>query len=119
MSVGTPRIIQARPIQAPLAAKSETTPNVAPDAALSDTASKRGAPPKDSAFIQHAFLLGARRSGVLVELVLESGRVITGRIAGFDTFTIAVEVDGRKILVFKHTISTLEEICPQTTTTMS
>jgi RNA chaperone Hfq len=92
--------------QQPLSAPLKPAPPVAPVSAKQDVPP---AIPKDPHFVQSGFLSAARRSGAVMEFVLNSGRTVTGRVVSFDQFSIAVEVGGRTKLLYKHGIETMEE----------
>lgn len=60
-----------------------------------------------SAAIQDEFFLRAKREGGVVTLFLTNGKKLTGRIKGFDRFTIILESHRIDQLIFKHAISTV------------
>ena len=60
-----------------------------------------------SAVIQDEFFLRAKREGGVVTIFLTSGKKLTGRIKGFDKFTVVLEAHRIDQLIFKHAISTV------------
>lgn len=60
-----------------------------------------------SAAIQDEFFLRAKREGGVVTIFLTSGKKLTGRIRGFDRFTLILESHRIDQLIFKHAISTV------------
>jgi host factor-I protein len=60
--------------------------------------------------IQDAFLNTARRERMSINVALMNGSVITGRIKSFDKFSILLDDNGRDLLIFKHSVSTLSQV---------
>ena len=60
-----------------------------------------------SAALQDEFFHRARRDGGIVTIFLTSGKKLTGRLKGFDRFTIVLESHRVDQLIFKHAISTV------------
>lgn len=112
MSVGASRIIQARPIQPPLASNQA---NPAPPTGLPQQKLDADSSPAKSRsphFIQNGFLEAARKSQDLLQFDLVNRRPISGRVAGYDQFTILLmQEDGRKVLLCKHGIVCVEQAC--------
>ena len=57
--------------------------------------------------LQDAFLAGARRANLFVTVFLMNGFQMHGVVAGFDSFTVVLNSDGKQQLIYKHAISTL------------
>jgi|SRR5579884_1671956 len=98
-------INEVRP-QRPLSPPVKAAAPVAPAPAKPDAPPGK---PKDPHFLQGGFLSAARRSGAVMEFTLNSGRTVTGRVSAFDQFSIAVEVQGRTKLLYKHGIECIDE----------
>ena len=62
-----------------------------------------------TAKLQDLFLARARRSQSPVTMFLMNGFQMRGTIAGFDSFTVILNSDGKQNLIYKHAIST---VCP-------
>ncbi|MBY6275527.1 RNA chaperone Hfq [Symbiobacterium thermophilum] len=67
---------------------------------------------KASASLQDGFLNLLRRENIPATIYLVNGYQLKGYIRGFDNFTVAVEVDGRVQLVYKHALSTITPARP-------
>ncbi len=57
--------------------------------------------------LQDLFLNQLRRQGVPVTLYLVNGFQLRGTIKAFDNFTVALDSEGKQMLVYKHAISTI------------
>ncbi|HKM39312.1 MAG TPA: RNA chaperone Hfq [bacterium] len=57
--------------------------------------------------LQDIFLNQARKDSIPCTVYLVNGFQIRGLIRGFDNFTVALESDGKQMLVYKHAISTI------------
>ena len=57
--------------------------------------------------LQDIFLNGARKSKVPVTIYLTNGFQLKGYVKGFDSFTIVLDSDGKQMLVYKHSITTI------------
>ena len=58
--------------------------------------------------IQDQFLSSAKTEGVPVSIYVTNGYLINeARILGFDNYAVLVEADGKKMLIYKHAISTM------------
>ena len=57
--------------------------------------------------LQDSFLNQVRRDELQVTVFLMNGFQMHGVITGFDSYTIALESDGRPQLIYKHAISTI------------
>src|SRR5262245_24964456 len=57
--------------------------------------------------LQDEFLQRARRDGKLVAIYLVGGVKLSGRVKGFDRFTVLLESKDQEQLIFKHAISTV------------
>ncbi len=63
--------------------------------------------------LQDAFLNQLRKGRVPVNVYLVNGVKLTGRIGGFDNFTVVLTSETGQQLVFKHAISSVSPIRPQ------
>ncbi|MGQ9898053.1 MAG: RNA chaperone Hfq [Acidobacteriota bacterium] len=57
--------------------------------------------------LQDNFLNQVRRERALVAIYLVSGVKLTGRIRGFDKYSVILEAGQQEQLIFKHAISTI------------
>lgn len=57
--------------------------------------------------IQDVFLNFSRKNRTAVTIFLVNGFQLKGYVAGFDSFTVVLEVDSKQNLVYKHAISTI------------
>ena len=57
--------------------------------------------------LQNDFFNQARRDRARVTVFLNSGKKLTGRIKGFDRFTIILDGPGGEQMIFKHAIATV------------
>jgi len=57
--------------------------------------------------LQDMFLNQARKDSIPSTVYLVNGFQIRGLIRGFDNFTVALESEGKQMLVYKHAISTI------------
>jgi len=62
---------------------------------------------KSSQNLQDNFLNMARRDRIGVTIYLMSGVKLTGRIRGFDKYSVILESGHQEQLIFKHAISTV------------
>lgn len=62
---------------------------------------------KKIANLQDLFLLTARRTHAPVTVFLVNGFQMRGTIAGYDSFVVLLEGDGRQQMLYKHAISTI------------
>lgn len=63
---------------------------------------------EDRQNIQDRFLNAARKAECPVSIYVTNGYLINhARIAGFDSYAVLVESDGKQMLVYKHAISTI------------
>lgn len=58
--------------------------------------------------LQDGFLNNARRDNGVVRIVLLDGSRLTGRLRGFDNFTLVVDDRETQHLVYKHAIAQIE-----------
>ena len=65
---------------------------------------------KKIANLQDLFLLSARRNRMSVTVFLVNGFQMRGVIAGFDSFVVILESDGKQQMLYKHAISTIVPI---------
>ncbi len=59
--------------------------------------------------IQDSFLFASLKEARVLAFGLVSGKAIKGRIIRFDRYTMIVESDGRKTLIYKHAIVAITE----------
>ncbi len=57
--------------------------------------------------LQDEFLLQLKKERQVTTIYLMNGYKISGKIKGFDRFTVVVDNNGQEIMVFKHAISTI------------
>lgn len=62
---------------------------------------------KQSNNIQDIFLNNARKSKTLVSIHLVNGFQLRGVVKGFDNFTVILDSEGKQMLVYKHSITTI------------
>lgn len=60
--------------------------------------------------LQDTFLNHARRDRATVAIYLMSGVKLTGRIRGFDKYSVILESGNQEQMIFKHAISTVSII---------
>ena len=57
--------------------------------------------------IQDEFLYTLRKERQTITVYLMNGYKLSGKIKGFDRFTVVLENNGQEIMIFKHAISTI------------
>ena len=57
--------------------------------------------------LQDIFLNNARKNKVQVIIYLTNGFQLRGYIKGFDNFTVILDSDGKQVLIYKHSITTI------------
>lgn len=62
---------------------------------------------KKTANLQDLFLMMARREHAPVTVFLVNGFQMRGTIAGYDSFVVLLEGDGKQQMLYKHAISTI------------
>ena len=62
---------------------------------------------KQSVNYQDLFLSQARRDRVPLVVFLVNGFQMRGVLAGFDSFVILLNTDGKQQMVYKHAVSTI------------
>ena len=67
---------------------------------------------KQSNNIQDIFLNNARKSKTLVSIYLVNGFQLRGFVKGFDNFTVILDCEGTQMLVYKHSITTINPSKP-------
>jgi len=67
---------------------------------------------KGQANLQDGFLNLLRKENIPVTVFLVNGYQLKGQIRGFDSFTVAVEGEGKIQLVYKHALSTITPMRP-------
>ena len=67
---------------------------------------------KSSNNLQDIFLNNARKSKVLLTIHLMNGFQLKGLVKGFDSFTVILDCDGKQMMIYKHSISTITPSTP-------
>ncbi|MCI9069891.1 MAG: RNA chaperone Hfq [Clostridium sp.] len=67
---------------------------------------------KQSNNIQDIFLNNARKNKTLVSIYLINGFHLKGLVKGFDNFTVILDCEGKQMLVYKHSITTINPSKP-------
>lgn len=67
---------------------------------------------KNTNNLQDIFLNNARKSKVLLTIHLMNGFQLKGFVKGFDSFTVILDCDGKQMMIYKHSISTISPIKP-------
>ena len=62
---------------------------------------------KQSNNIQDIFLNNARKSKTAVSIYLVNGFQLRGIVKGFDSFTVILDSEGKQMLIYKHSITTI------------
>lgn len=62
---------------------------------------------KQAQNLQDSFLNQARRDKLIVTIYLLSGVKLTGKIKGFDKYSVLLDSGNQEQLIFKHAISTV------------
>ena len=62
--------------------------------------------------LQDLFLASARRDHIPLTIFLVNGFQLRGTIAGFDSFTVILDSEGKQNLIYKHAISTITPFRP-------
>lgn len=57
--------------------------------------------------LQDEFLYALKKERQSATVYLMNGYKLSGRIKGFDKFTVVLDSNGQEIMVFKHAISTI------------
>ncbi|HCW53141.1 MAG TPA: RNA chaperone Hfq [Clostridium sp.] len=57
--------------------------------------------------LQDIFLNNARKSRVPLTIHLMNGFQLKGLVKGFDNFTVVLDCDGKQMMIYKHSISTI------------
>ncbi|MBP1918732.1 RNA chaperone Hfq [Youngiibacter multivorans] len=57
--------------------------------------------------LQDIFLNGARKQRMQVIIHLVNGFQLRGTVKGFDNFTVVLDSEGKQMLVYKHSITTI------------
>ncbi|MCD6384765.1 RNA chaperone Hfq [Candidatus Sumerlaeota bacterium] len=55
--------------------------------------------------LQDSFLNQVRKDGTEVKVVMLDGSVLTGKVKGFDNFTVIINSEGKQYLLYKHAVS--------------
>ena len=67
---------------------------------------------KQSNNIQDIFLNNARKTKTTVSIYLVNGFQLRGIVKGFDSFTVILDSEGKQMLVYKHSITTITPSTP-------
>lgn len=62
--------------------------------------------------LQDIVLNGARKGRISVTVYLTNGFQLKGNVAGFDSFTVILNCDGKQMMIYKHAISTITPSTP-------
>ena len=62
--------------------------------------------------LQDIFLNSARKNKILVTIYLINGFQLKGFVKGFDSFTVILDSEGKQMLVYKHSITTVTPTKP-------
>lgn len=62
--------------------------------------------------LQDIFLNNARKSKVPLTIHLMNGFQLKGLVKGFDNFTVILDCDGKQMMIYKHSISTITPLKP-------
>ncbi|SHF14640.1 RNA chaperone Hfq [Clostridium fallax] len=62
--------------------------------------------------LQDIFLNGARKNRIQVIIYLTNGFQLKGFVKGFDSFTVILDSDGKQMLIYKHSITTITPARP-------
>jgi host factor-I protein len=57
--------------------------------------------------LQDEFLYTLRKEHQTITIYLMNGYKLSGKIKGFDKFTVVLDNNGQEIMIFKHAISTI------------
>ena len=57
--------------------------------------------------LQDAILTHAQKGGYPVTVFLVNGFQLRGVVAGFDSFTLILDSDGKQQMIYKHAVSTV------------
>ncbi|MBM7624123.1 RNA chaperone Hfq [Sporohalobacter salinus] len=57
--------------------------------------------------LQDSFLNQVRREDITVTVYLVNGFQLTGKVTGFDNFTVILNTDDQQQMIYKHAISTI------------
>lgn len=62
--------------------------------------------------LQDIFLNSARKNKIPVTIYLSNGFQLRGFVKGFDSFTVILDSEGKQMLVYKHSITTVTPTKP-------
>ncbi|ADL12685.1 RNA chaperone Hfq [Acetohalobium arabaticum] len=57
--------------------------------------------------LQDSFLNQVRREDITVTVYLVNGFQLSGKVTGFDNFTVILDTDDQQQMIYKHAISTI------------
>lgn len=57
--------------------------------------------------LQDSFLNQVRRENITVTVYLVNGFQLSGKVTGFDNFTVILDTDDQQQMIYKHAISTI------------
>lgn len=66
----------------------------------------------ESRSLQNDFFNEVRKSRTVVNVYLNNGKKLTGRITSFDKFTLMLDGHQGELIVFKHAVSTVSVARP-------
>ena len=67
---------------------------------------------KQSNNIQDIFLNNARKTKTTVSIYLVNGFQLRGIVKGFDSFTVILDSEGKQMLIYNHSITTITPSTP-------
>ena len=67
---------------------------------------------KQSNNIQDIFLNNARKTKTTVSIYLVNGFQLRGIVKGFDSFTVILDSEGKQMLIYIHSITTITPSTP-------
>jgi host factor-I protein len=67
---------------------------------------------KNTGNLQEVFLTKACRAGTLVTVFLMNGFQMHGVVAGYDSFVVFLDSEGKQQMIYKHAISTIIPMRP-------
>lgn len=57
--------------------------------------------------LQNIFLSYVKKNKLIVQIYLENGFQLRGKVIGFDNFIIILESENKQNMIYKHAISTI------------
>ncbi len=62
---------------------------------------------KNSLNVQDIFFNHLRKENILTFIYLLNGRRLAGRVKRFDKYSVVMEIKGREVLIYKHSIASV------------